>query len=91
MLSEKQVSHLYKILGNSIREHRIKADFNQSEFAELLQLSRASLVNIEKGRQRPTLHFLYGVANILKIDLFNLFPKSEDLIEKEISKDLLKK
>ena len=49
--------------------------YNQEVFAKMLKLSRASIVNIEKGRQRPTLHLLYEICKITEYNLFDLLPQ----------------
>ena len=50
MISAEQ-NKFYVILGYRIREARIKANLKQETFATFLSLSRASIVNIEKGIQ----------------------------------------
>jgi len=40
-------------------------------------LTRASIANIEKGRQRVFLHQLYHFANFLKVDMRELLPEAE--------------
>lgn len=66
---------LYSNLGVNIKEARVQRGFKQDTFADMLKLSRASIVNIEKGRQRPTLHLLYEISSITNTDLFDLLPK----------------
>lgn len=63
---------LYRNLGFKIRIAREKMDINQSLFANMLELSRSSVVNIEMGRQRPTIHLLYEISRITKTSLSDL-------------------
>lgn len=82
MLSEAQINALYISLGQNVRKHREARGYKQTNLAELLRISRASLVNIEKGRQRPPLHFLFQLAELLQIPARELIP---DLQQQEDS------
>jgi DNA-binding XRE family transcriptional regulator len=64
----------YQLLGTNIRNARMAAKLKQEAFASYLELSRASVVNIEKGRQRPSLHLLSDIARVLNIELCHLIP-----------------
>lgn len=90
MLPEIQITHLYRALGSRIKDARQKVGYNQIKFAELLSISRASLVNIEKGRQRPPLHMLYAIAKLSKVELISLLPNEQDFEDKELDKSILK-
>ncbi|MEP7127885.1 MAG: helix-turn-helix transcriptional regulator [Chitinophagales bacterium] len=69
-----QESDFYLILGQRIKTARQKAGINQEAFAGYLRLSRASIVNIERGRQRPPIHTLWNISKLLSTDLVTLFP-----------------
>ena len=47
---------------------------NQAEIAQAIGLTRASIANIETGRQRIPLHHLYSLARALKVDVYALLP-----------------
>lgn len=84
---EKQ-NRIYKFVGDNIRLHRGLAKLTQDELAARVGLSRASIVNIEKARQQPSLHLLIEIAECLNIDLHDLIPrkalvKLEDILEEE--------
>jgi len=64
----------YEEIGTRIRNYRLSANMGQEMFAELLNLTRASVVNMEKGRQRPSIFQLIRIANILKVDYIDLVP-----------------
>ncbi|MBB6611787.1 helix-turn-helix transcriptional regulator [Pontibacter sp. Tf4] len=94
MLHNDQINSLYISLGSRIKEEREKAKLKQTKFAELLNISRASLVNIEKGRQRAPLHVLYEIARLLKLSIIDLLPVFEFIdqnIDKNIQKEIEKK
>jgi transcriptional regulator with XRE-family HTH domain len=65
---------LYRRLGELVRLHRERLGINQAHVAEQTGLSRASIANIETGRQRIPLHHLYSLARALKVDAHALLP-----------------
>jgi transcriptional regulator with XRE-family HTH domain len=88
MLPERQIKYLYESLGATIKKLRKEKGYKQTYFAELLKISRASLVNIEHGRQRPPLHNLYEMSIVLNIHINDLLPILNN--DKEIHKDIEK-
>lgn len=79
MLSPEEHSEFYTELGNRIREARLKAEISQDNLAEKLDLTRASIVNIEKGRQRPMIHTLVLIAELLKTSIYHLIPGAQNV------------
>ena len=67
-------SELYSQFGQLVRQHRERLGANQAEIAHAIGLTRASIANIETGRQRIPLHHLYGLARALKVDVHALLP-----------------
>lgn len=55
-------------VGSKIEKCRIEQEFSQTEFAEKVKLSRASMANIEAGRQAVSLERLFEFGIILNID-----------------------
>lgn len=64
----------YEEIGERIRQKRIEAGINQEVFSQLLDLTRGSVVNIEKGRQRPSLYLLITISQIIGVDYIDLVP-----------------
>lgn len=58
---------LYRRLGRAVAERRGELGFTQGDVAERIGLSRASLANLENGRQRIMVHQLFGLVNALKL------------------------
>jgi transcriptional regulator with XRE-family HTH domain len=73
MLTQTE-DQFYEEVGIRVRNFRLSANLGQEMFAELLNLTRASVVNIEKGRQRPSIFQLIRIANILKVEYIDLVP-----------------
>ena len=65
---------LYKVVGASVAAQRKKLNLTQAEVAKEIGLTRASLANIETGRQKFMLHHIYKLANALSV------PSVADLI-----------
>lgn len=73
---------LYKAVGARIRAARGRgADrLSQASVAKQLGISRASVVNIEAGRQHAPLSLLWEIAEVLDTELSQLIPRRSELI-----------
>lgn len=70
---------LYGEMGRRLRQARLTQGLSQERLAQLLGISRASVVNIEAGRQRAPLHLLWQFSEALGTDLSLLIPRREEL------------
>lgn len=70
---------LYQELGSRIARARTDRGLKQAELAEKVGVTRASIVNIERGRQRAPLHLLWQIAATLVVDLDSIVPSPDDL------------
>ncbi len=59
---------IYREVGRHIRLYREGAPRTQAQLAAEIGISRASLANIEAGRQQVLLHHLYAIADALDLD-----------------------
>jgi len=59
---------IYRNLGKRIRDLRKGLGKTQDHLAKQIGISRASLANIEAGRQQVLVHHLFGLANALDLD-----------------------
>ena len=66
--------NFYIILGNKIRLARKEKGVDQESLAKCLNLSRTSVINIEKGRQRPSIHQIWLMAYHLQFPILDLIP-----------------
>ena len=71
---EKQ---LYKSFGTLVSEKRRRAKLTQHDLAQALGLSRASVANIERGKQPIQLHSIFKIASVLHVDVRELIPTLE--------------
>lgn len=78
-----EFDELYRGLGRKIREARERSGqkLSQEKLAKRLKISRASIVNIEAGRQHAPLHLLWQIAEVLGTDLTLLVPRREELLQ----------
>ena len=68
---------LYRRLGRAVATRRRELRLTQSAVAEKLGLSRASLANLENGRQRIMVHQLFALVNALKLgSVLDLVPET---------------
>jgi transcriptional regulator with XRE-family HTH domain len=58
---------IYKAFGRAVATRRRKLELTQAELAARVRMSRASVANIESGRQSVLLHHVYGLAEALQI------------------------
>lgn len=64
----------YKEIGETIKAERLKNGMSQEILAEQLELTRASVINLEKGRHRPSVHQLVIIAKTLNVEISSLIP-----------------
>ena len=65
---------LYDKLGGLIRARRKALSLTQQDVAARIGMSRASLANIETGRQKVLVHQLYALAEALDLSPADLLP-----------------
>lgn len=70
---------IYAILGERIKELRIHKGLNQEILAEKIQMGRASISNIEAGRQQLPISVLYKIADVLGTEVHLLMPTPSEI------------
>lgn len=66
----------YEHIGRRVATFRKDAGLSQSDLALAVGLTRSSISNIEKGRQKMLIHTLLEIADVLRIPPYSLLPKS---------------
>ncbi len=85
---------LYRTVGDRVRAARERQPTRVSQvaLAKKLGISRASIVNIEAGRQHAPLSLLWQIAEQLETELIALIPRKAELLavplEAELSADV---
>ena len=89
MLNMVHEAEYYRELGLRIQRSRLRQKLTQENLASLIGLSRTSMVNIERGRQKVLAHTLVRLARALKVELSDLAQVSnEDLKIDDLLQDL---
>lgn len=70
---------LYKHLGITIKNRRQELGLTQDQLARHLDISRASIANMETGRQKILIHHLYRLAEKLDTKVTALLPEPEEI------------
>lgn len=68
----------YRHFGRAVRHARLEQDLTQADLGRPLDLSRASIANIEAGRQHCSLHAAVILADTLAVPLHHLLPDGDD-------------
>ena len=74
----------YPQIGALVRNRRKSLRLTQDELANEVGISRASMANIEAGRQRILVGQIYSLANALKLAVPELLP-SADIQKSQVS------
>lgn len=73
LIGEIMNTQLSKKLGLRIRELRIAKGYKQAVLADLLNMERSNLTRIENGKQRPNDENIVKLAQILNVEVKDLF------------------
>lgn len=96
-MGSKNIEPFYAVLGANIQDARQKRGMTQAELGHLLEppATRASVANVENGKQRVLAHTLAQVARSLEVDISELLPTTgrpqRSLNPKEVERELQKK
>lgn len=83
-----ETATFYTELGKNIKNYRTKLGYSQDELAKFLDLTRTSIVNIEKGRQRPPLHTVYDLSVFFDVDITDLLPSRSEQEQSDIRRSV---
>jgi len=85
-------AEIYEALGQAIRARREAKRMKQSELGSLVEMSRASVTNIELGRQSVLVDQLYRFADALGVQPADLLecapPGREDRPVESLTPDI---
>lgn len=60
-------------MKNLIKETRLKYNLTQDELAEQLNVSRQTIISLEKGRYNPSITLAFKLARIFKCTIEDIF------------------
>lgn len=64
-------------MENRIRELRAEKKFTQADLSQMVQVSRQSIVAIEKGKYNPSLELAFKIAKAFDLTIEEVFIFSE--------------
>jgi transcriptional regulator with XRE-family HTH domain len=73
---EEALQELYAGIGARVQHARRQRAWTQSQLAAAVGLTRASIANLEAGRQRPPVHVAVLIARALGVPAEELLPSS---------------
>lgn len=65
-------------LGNRVRELRARDHLTQSDLAELVNVTRQTIVALEKGSYTPSLLLAMNIAKTFKLPIEEIFYMEEE-------------
>lgn len=78
------VGAIYREVGAAVASRRKVLGLTQSQLADRLNTSRASVANIEVGRQKIMLHQVYALAECLELrSITELIPTRGDIPQQD--------
>lgn len=66
------------MVTNNIREVREKQSLTQADLAEMVGVSRQTIISLEKGSYNPSLELAFKISKVLKASIDDLFRMEED-------------
>lgn len=87
-----EIEDVYQRIGDVVRSLRSEAGWTQADLACQVGLTRASIANVELGRQRLMLHQIVSLADVFSVPVGQIigeavmqFPVSEHKLREKIS------
>jgi putative transcriptional regulator len=63
---------------NKVREHRKRAGFTQEDLARAMEVSRQTIISIERGRYVPSLALALKIARFFRCPADEMFTIGEE-------------
>ncbi|BAQ08669.1 HTH-type transcriptional regulator [Bacillus sp. OxB-1] len=65
-------------LDNLIKEKRVERGWTQDELAEKVDVSRQTVISLEKGRYNPSLLLAFKIAKLFECSIEDIFIPEEE-------------
>lgn len=76
---EMALKDLYIVVGQRIRDFRELRDKTQADISKVTNINRATISNIESGKQQVSLAYLYLIAKALNTEISTFLPTTKEL------------
>lgn len=60
-------------IGNNLKALRVERQLTQDQLARAIEVTRATILAIEKGDYNPSLELVFRLANFLETDVNEIF------------------
>lgn len=70
---------LYTIIGQRVRDFRDLQGVTQAQIATETNINRATISNIESGKQQVSIQYLYLIAKVLNTEISTFLPSLKEL------------
>lgn len=65
-------------MKNTIKEMRVKHQFTQDDLAERLEVSRQTIISLEKERYNPSITLAFKIARLFRCQIEDVFIYEEE-------------
>ncbi len=65
------------LIKNRVKELRARFDYTQGELADIVGVTRQTIVALEKGSYTPSLLLAMNLAEVFKLPIEEIFTKEE--------------
>ncbi|WP_176474191.1 helix-turn-helix transcriptional regulator [Niallia circulans] len=73
-------------MNNKVMAYRKQNGYSQDKFAEILGVSRQTIISIEKGKYNPSLPLALFIAKIFNTSVEDIFSLDEEDLRKFLDK-----
>lgn len=71
-------------IENNVKMYRAKYNFTQEELAKKVNVTRQTIISLEKGSYIPSLELAMNLAEVFEVNIESLFYKREDIQWKKL-------
>lgn len=65
-------------MDNQLENLRLKKNMTQQELADLVGVSRQTIISLERGRYNPSILLAYRLARLFELSIEDVFTFSEE-------------
>lgn len=70
-------------MDNQLENLRLKKNMTQQELADLVGVSRQTIISLERGRYNPSILLAYRLARLFELSIEDVFIFSEEEVNNE--------
>ena len=66
-------------MKNKLEEHRLKRGWTQQELADRVEVSRQTIISLERGRYNPSILLAFRMARLFGVAIEDIFLYDEEV------------